>query len=240
MSFGEVNVSCVRARNPPTKMPCLLCSLLFSMSSVRITVNSTNAYLTICRYILRPNAPVSAFNLRGRESLANVDLIPLVSRCGPFAVLDDDPQYNRACIHQLSLTWLTLFQVHVSAVLVALRAEAIRCKRVQDTRMLRKLHESASMHVSTALTAINAVSSIDPAVKERKRILISVWKSYTAALGIRNPMSVELAVEPSSLCPWEVCAWKACICHDKKAGHRLRVCKGCWQVYYCDNKCQIA
>ena len=189
---------------------------------------------------MRPNAPVGAFNLQGRGNLANVDLLPLVSRCGPFAVLDDSThQYNRECKHFETRAQLTLCQGHVIAVLMALRAEAIRYNRVQDTRMFQKLHKSASTHVSTALTAINAVSSIDPAVKERKRILISVWKSYTAALGIRNPMSVE-AVEPSSLCPWEVCAWKACICHDKKAGHRLRVCKGCWQVYYCDNKCQIA
>lgn len=34
------------------------------------------------------------------------------------------------------------------------------------------------------------------------------------------------------------CHWKGCLCLKLNSNHPMRVCKGCWNVYYCNTKCQ--
>lgn len=36
----------------------------------------------------------------------------------------------------------------------------------------------------------------------------------------------------------ERCGWQECLCSVHRPIHRLRVCKGCWRVAYCNAKCQ--
>ncbi|CAL1711766.1 unnamed protein product [Somion occarium] len=36
------------------------------------------------------------------------------------------------------------------------------------------------------------------------------------------------------------CHFADCLCSHKRPLHALRVCKGCWRVYYCGRSCQIA
>ncbi|KAI0821081.1 hypothetical protein BC629DRAFT_422662 [Irpex lacteus] len=36
-----------------------------------------------------------------------------------------------------------------------------------------------------------------------------------------------------------MCHWKDCLCSwDEKPPHRMKVCKGCWRVWYCGMTCQ--
>lgn len=35
-----------------------------------------------------------------------------------------------------------------------------------------------------------------------------------------------------------LCHWSGCLCHEIVPYHSLRVCKGCWKVFYCSQLCQ--
>ncbi|GJE90269.1 zinc finger MYND domain-containing protein [Phanerochaete sordida] len=38
----------------------------------------------------------------------------------------------------------------------------------------------------------------------------------------------------------ERCQWRECACHVLRPAHPLKVCKGCWVVAYCSDKCQTS
>ncbi|KIP03440.1 hypothetical protein PHLGIDRAFT_239037 [Phlebiopsis gigantea 11061_1 CR5-6] len=38
--------------------------------------------------------------------------------------------------------------------------------------------------------------------------------------------------------PLERCRWAGCLCHVHKPAHPMKMCKGCWNVAYCGEKCR--
>lgn len=71
--------------------------------------------------------------------------------------------------------------------------------------------------------------------------ILSAWQPLGKSLEVRYqypyiPRSQKSTISLST--PMERCAWKNCLCNVHKPIHRLRVCRGCWQVAYCNAKCQ--
>ncbi|CAL1715262.1 unnamed protein product [Somion occarium] len=73
--------------------------------------------------------------------------------------------------------------------------------------------------------------------KKLAQTALACWVSLGETLGITS-----MPIDPpsSNYRPllWKSCHNLNCICHDVKACHPLKICKGCWQVYYCSEKCQ--
>lgn len=38
--------------------------------------------------------------------------------------------------------------------------------------------------------------------------------------------------------PRKHCQWKDCLCCDKRPKHPMRICTGCYRVFYCSARCQ--
>lgn len=38
----------------------------------------------------------------------------------------------------------------------------------------------------------------------------------------------------------KTCHFQLCLCHQYAGAHEMRVCTGCWKVFYCTTKCQAA
>ncbi|KAF7800330.1 hypothetical protein EIP86_011580 [Pleurotus ostreatoroseus] len=115
---------------------------------------------------------------------------------------------------------------------------AMKCTSSRHKEVTTRLRQTLKKHGPAAVAALNAVVSNDPTVKKKQTELLTHWRTYARVLGINDLASVHLTEEPSSACPWETCNWKACLCHEKAANHKLHVCKGYWQAHYCSKKCQ--
>ncbi|TCD64030.1 hypothetical protein EIP91_004664 [Steccherinum ochraceum] len=73
----------------------------------------------------------------------------------------------------------------------------------------------------------------------------AAWLEYGEMLGFHPTVDVVTSHIPSQPHPdsryWEIrkrCFCVACACHAARPNHRLRVCKGCWRVLYCNATCQ--
>lgn len=73
------------------------------------------------------------------------------------------------------------------------------------------------------------------------RELLKKWEGVAEMLDITSLLSLsseERATKDLELSAWEVCHFGDCICHVVTPCHRIKVCKGCWRVKYCCEKCQ--
>lgn len=68
---------------------------------------------------------------------------------------------------------------------------------------------------------------------------IQAWTDYALVLGVSPSPSVgEDPVVSSETFLSRTCALRTCLCHGKKSAHKMRLCAGCWEVFYCGEKCQ--
>ncbi|KAI0343415.1 hypothetical protein BDW22DRAFT_1168590 [Trametopsis cervina] len=80
------------------------------------------------------------------------------------------------------------------------------------------------------------LKTFSPNESDRKtfpEIMLSIWERYGEALGLE-----EIKVDPVVVLTSIRCGWKSCLCHHMNMAHRMKVCKGCFQVYYCTEYCQ--
>lgn len=104
---------------------------------------------------------------------------------------------------------------------------------------LAMLIDTANNCVPGAIAALSLVPETSDAVAVRKIALRRSWSQYSRSLQLDDEALVigsqaYLVGVPA----WSTCAAKSCPCYRKKPCHRLRVCKGCWQTYYCGVRCQ--
>ena len=66
------------------------------------------------------------------------------------------------------------------------------------------------------------------------------WKQLGEVLEVEKHRSADESEDHTKaiFSPWERCAWKQCLCSVHKPIHRMRVCKGCYRVAYCNANCQ--
>lgn len=81
----------------------------------------------------------------------------------------------------------------------------------------------------------------DPAVRNK---MTTQWQVLGRAFGLTDSsqgvpiytdtMEYDIHYERKN------CHLSSCICHTYAGAHEMRVCKGCWKVFYCTTKCQAA
>ncbi|KAI0343401.1 hypothetical protein BDW22DRAFT_1483470 [Trametopsis cervina] len=79
---------------------------------------------------------------------------------------------------------------------------------------------------------LEVLPSDQPDIKTASERILVLWKRYGDALGLGR-----IGLEPVALGS-TTCAWTPCLCHHMNSAHRMKVCKGCYQVYYCTKHCQ--
>ncbi|KAI0081160.1 hypothetical protein K474DRAFT_1657017 [Panus rudis PR-1116 ss-1] len=67
---------------------------------------------------------------------------------------------------------------------------------------------------------------------------IRKWTALGHAVGLDEKAEQASACIPSMSSEWKHCDWKQCPCHTRVVPHKIRMCKGCYQVVYCGSKCQ--
>ena len=72
--------------------------------------------------------------------------------------------------------------------------------------------------------------------------IIRSWNELGIALEVEKypweAKSIDDFGSQAAFGPSERCGWKNCLCSVYKPIHRLRVCKGCYRVAYCNPDCQ--
>lgn len=111
-----------------------------------------------------------------------------------------------------------------------------------DLDLLRK----SSIRVwHDTLNAILAVQTVDLAHARTKSAATRRRREFGAYYDLKENFNVTTLQRPSEvndLAYWQQrrrCAWPSCGCAFHEAAHRrMRVCKGCWRVLYCNKLCQ--
>lgn len=85
--------------------------------------------------------------------------------------------------------------------------------------------------------------------KRLKTESLELWRRYGSLLDLKEGSRIMPAARPESALSDERCYWKIprrcfselCPCSAvtrARLHHRMRVCKGCWRVLYCNSQCQ--
>ncbi|KAI0338427.1 hypothetical protein BDW22DRAFT_714701 [Trametopsis cervina] len=164
--------------------------------------------------------------------------------------------------HRLKLIQLfaRLIQIPASAYLASpdfisalLRPVALYRDTITTLRLVSRRSEAALLR-----STINITRSVwhptllileelkrNPGTQQMWGHIVTVWQQLGKACtlssvirDVRNPTPwgelVKQSRTPSSR---RACNWAQCLCILRPT-HGLRVCKGCWCVFYCDSKCQ--
>ncbi|GJE93344.1 zinc finger MYND domain-containing protein [Phanerochaete sordida] len=62
--------------------------------------------------------------------------------------------------------------------------------------------------------------------------LVRLWSAIRTKMLPAPPAPVY-----APFAPFERCAWRECLCSRHKPAHRMRMCKGCEQAFYCGTRC---
>ena len=108
--------------------------------------------------------------------------------------------------------------------------------RMESHPKLAMLRRCSISHVNGAVKALGqrVGPGAHPELKQVKLTFTALANTlntgYGSILGAESPRR--------PFAPLERCNRKTCLCSVHKASHRLRVCKGCWVVAYCNSHCQ--
>ncbi|CAL1693876.1 unnamed protein product [Somion occarium] len=72
-----------------------------------------------------------------------------------------------------------------------------------------------------------------------KHRTLSEWRIFCAAVGLKEGSRYDFELDTEPITSNEKrCYWRKCICSRRDPEHSIRVCKGCWRVFYCSSHCQ--
>lgn len=112
----------------------------------------------------------------------------------------------------------------------------------EDPAKLRKLHTAGLRAYAVAMRGLCAVVPTSEHVEETKEKMIKIWRDYGEVIGIHQDTELEqmTGIQHGRVFFPKHCNWKLCLCSQSamKPLHRIRVCKGCYCVYYCNSNCQ--
>ncbi|KAJ3536325.1 hypothetical protein NM688_g6853 [Phlebia brevispora] len=155
------------------------------------------------------------------RNLVHADVIALIARHSVQTVLDPGPNGRQGVLVGLLKNCQTIAEARNAGI---------------NRRVSMAPIQVAYKHARETCSALRRISVTDPAIRSRKVALLGAWSQYVRKLEtyVPNLGGDHVPVVHA----WETCASKACLCHGRVPHHRLRVCKGCWQVFYCNAKCQ--
>lgn len=69
--------------------------------------------------------------------------------------------------------------------------------------------------------------------------VLEQWRNIGPKLGIQHTRFSQPPSDPDDVDTGDrLCHWSGCLCHKNVPYHPLRVCRGCWRVFYCSTLCQ--
>ncbi|KAH8094481.1 hypothetical protein BXZ70DRAFT_360123 [Cristinia sonorae] len=115
---------------------------------------------------------------------------------------------------------------------------------LQNTEAGIKLYRNSARIWHDTLEDLRTVKpkGVTHATLQRDGILL--WTRYGSMIGLKEGVDVQTLSGSSipSDKPWfriqKRCFYKRCVCAACCPPHHMRVCKGCWRVLYCSEKCQ--
>ena len=91
------------------------------------------------------------------------------------------------------------------------------------------------------LTELRQIKAQDTSIQHK---IVRQWLMFGHAFGFSDtPRVVPVAdIDVGEYDRYErkKCHLSSCFCHKRAGAHHMRVCKGCWEVFYCSTKCQTA
>ena len=137
-------------------------------------------------------------------------------------------------------TWSNIFVLIAAAMSDLLDRYAALAVNIKSTRRLTKLASDINRkRIARAIMVVDRIDAPTIAAKLRKKKVLLAWRLYASRLdgllsdGPDTPLL-------SATYIGRTCALETCLCSGKHPAHELRICKGCWQVYYCNSDCQKA
>lgn len=118
--------------------------------------------------------------------------------------------------------------------------------RITDPPTFEAFTVSTARIWHDALNDISAVRSVNMQQMKLKMQAIDMWKSYGKAFGLQEGVRVISVKGPSTQSRkrayWRItrrCFYMSCPCAGSQhMCHSMRVCKGCYRVLYCNERCQ--
>lgn len=181
--------------------------------------------------------------VNGEANLAEIDLISTLSRCSAGVLAEPDELMSCKSQFQIGVLEKTTDRrttAHTREILNVYISAAKYYVRSQNQDILPLLVATARRCVPATMDALRQVQSTSMDVNKRRIQLLSTWRAYYSALGLREGDDTSCVEEPLRIAPWQTCTSKKCPCYGKRPCHKLRVCKGCYQRFYCNAKCQAS
>lgn len=96
--------------------------------------------------------------------------------------------------------------------------------------------------ILTALRPSDAQTGLSAAERASLQNLLKLWKDLGRAFNLSEKSREDDTSLTSYVTAEELhqgCSFAECLCYGEKPLHGTRrVCKGCWAVYYCGERCQ--
>ena len=183
-------------------------------------------------------------NLLGKGDIADIDLISIAARYTPHVIIDG-PTIYAGEQHAIFAgdTHLCQRADHMISILGGYKAlsSVYVSRKDQFHDVFPVLVDTAKRFIPKVLNEIREIPSTSSEVHNRKQRVFRAWESYAETLGYKGgnigwSHSPQWVIMPYP--PWETCGCQSCLCSERKPCHKLRVCKGCWKIFYCSAKCQ--
>ena len=138
---------------------------------------------------------------------------------------------------------------HLIDVLDLYSEMVLRWTTLQEDEKVSRVTRLARTHVPKAVGNLENIStsltSCESAARDR---LVRSWTRFGTHV-VKVPVNDDachchgcphagLDKRPIKTFPFVTCAYPLCHCYGKRAVHKMRVCTGCYKVYYCSRCCQ--
>ncbi|KAH8094537.1 hypothetical protein BXZ70DRAFT_947938 [Cristinia sonorae] len=141
-------------------------------------------------------------------------------------------------------------ELDMATQLLAIHQTLVRargnCDETEWTQYLESTIHTTSRRVwHYTLRKILAIHTAGSEHTRLKLRALKAWRHYGALCGLKegvNTVDFHGPSEPSSVpLYWRIpkrCFWNGCACAGHLGAHRVRVCRGCFRVLYCNQMCQ--
>ncbi|KAI0343409.1 hypothetical protein BDW22DRAFT_1167829 [Trametopsis cervina] len=121
----------------------------------------------------------------------------------------------------------------LSVILEFQAAMVIRRDPALSHADIEKIMLVSSTWYHTLTTWLEVPPSNEREMKAICERTLVIWKRYGDALGLDRVIEKPVVFSTS-----RQCGWKTCLCYQMDPAHRMKLCKGCFLVYYCSKHCQ--
>lgn len=147
-------------------------------------------------------------------------------------------------IFLITIMWLECLKYILE--ILGMLTQMIRHENVEQSEVMRYLWFPTVQAIKAHPIPIDS-----QIMQESRDFALDIWLRFGLRLGLYErqerrrfealaEQGETIAMGPALSVPGaRSCRWKDCLCSlDTKPPHRMRICKGCWRVWYCGPNCQ--